>query len=229
MDTYSSPLLMIVMNLLMIVYTLWILSALKPIGAIGKPLGIGMVAWLLALHLGLSRQALFSEEISGPMFLAVIFTDVFAVGGLLVALTPLRKMLWELEQSQLLLLQGIRVCFGATFLLDASIGEIPRAFGILDGFTHIGAGFFGLVAAYSLAMGIHGERRAWFANLFGLADSLIVASTLALVLLPDLGPHHRMIYAVFLSAPLWLWFHLFSIAKLIREPRLSSVTSPRPA
>jgi hypothetical protein len=36
MDTYSSPLLMIVMNLLMIVYTLWILSALKPIGAIGK-------------------------------------------------------------------------------------------------------------------------------------------------------------------------------------------------
>ncbi|MCX7218879.1 MAG: hypothetical protein NTY70_08030, partial [Burkholderiales bacterium] len=61
-----------------------------------------------------------------------------------------------------------------------------------------------------------GNRRAWFANLFGLTDILIVASTLALILLPQIGPHHPMMYAVFLPAPLWLWFHLVSIWKLLR-------------
>ncbi|MBK9219772.1 MAG: hypothetical protein IPL70_16070 [Uliginosibacterium sp.] len=38
-----------------------------------------------------------------------------------------------------MLLQGIRVFFGATFLMQAS-EVLPQTFGILDGFTHIGAG-----------------------------------------------------------------------------------------
>lgn len=96
-----------------------------------------------------------------------------------------------------------------------SLGVLPQSFGFLDGFTHIGAGFFVLIAAFSLAAGVNGARRAWFANLFGLADILIVASSLALVLLPQTGPHHPMMYAVFLPAPLWLWFHVVSIAKLV--------------
>ena len=45
----------------------------------------------------------------------------------------------------------------------------------------------GLIAAFSLAADIDRECFAWFANLFGLADILIVASSLALVLLPRLG------------------------------------------
>jgi len=99
--------------------------------------------------------------------------------------------------------------------MQASLGVLPKTFGILDGFTHIGAGFFGLIAAFSCAASIQGARRAWFANIFGLADILIVAGSLALVLLPQIGPHHSMMYAVFLPAPLWLWFHLISIWKLL--------------
>ena len=97
--------------------------------------------------------------------------------------------------------------FGGTFLMHASLGVLPQSFGFIDGFTHVGARFFVLIAAFSLAAGVNGARRAWFANLFGLADILIVASSLALVLLPQTGPHHPMMYAVFLPAPLWLWFH----------------------
>lgn len=38
-------------------------------------------------------------------------------------------------------------------------------------------------------------------------------------LLPVRMPHHPMMYAVFLHSPLWLWFHLISIWKLLgKEP-----------
>jgi hypothetical protein len=97
----------------------------------------------------------------------------------------------------------------------ASIGSLPRTFGIMDGWTHIAAGFFGLIAAFALARGADRVRLAWFANIFGVADILVVASTLSLVLLPTLTPYRTMMYAVFLPAPLWLWFHIVSIWKLV--------------
>lgn len=210
---------MIGLDLLMIAYTLWAASALRPLGGAGVGIGAALLVWLVLLHLGLSRQMLFPPDISGVAFLLVIFAGVGLVGAVLLLVAPVRRVLLGLDQRQLLLLQGIRVFFGAGFLMQASLGVLPKAFGILDGFTHIGAGFFGLVAAFSLAAGIDGERRAWFANLFGLADILVVASSLALVLLPQIGPHHSMMYAVFLPAPLWLWFHVVSIAKLLGARR----------
>ena len=72
-----------------------------------------------------------------------------------------------------------------------------------------------LIAAFSVAAGVQGARRAWFANLLGLMDILIVTSSLALILLPQIGLHHSTIYAMILPAPLWLWFHLVSIWKLL--------------
>lgn len=208
---------MIGLDILMVIYTLWVLSLGKPLGGQGPLIGAGLLGWLAILHLGLSSEALFPLDIPGMAFLLVIFAGVGAVGALLFGLAPLRKRLLGLDQRQLLLLQGIRVFFGAGFLVQASTGALPQTFGIVDGLTHIGAGFFGLVAAFSVAAGMQGVRRAWFANLFGLADILVVASSLALILLPQIGPHHSMMYAVFLPAPLWLWFHLVSIWKLVRE------------
>ena len=41
-----------------------------------------------------------------------------------------------------------------------------------------------------------------------------MAGALSLILLPDIGPQHAMMYAVFLPAPLWLWFHVVSVWKL---------------
>lgn len=206
---------MIGLDLLMIVYSLWALSTAGPLGRAGWGLGCGLFAWLALLHTGLARQAIFPDAIPGPVLLAIIVAAVGAVGAALLAIPSLRHLLLGLDQRQLLLLQGVRVFFGAGFLVQAGTGVLPQGFGILDGITHIGAGFFGLVAAFSWSIGADRTARAWFANLFGLADILIVASTLALVLLPQIGPHHSMMYAVFLPAPLWLWFHLISIWKLL--------------
>lgn len=215
MSNLSTPWTLIGLDVLMIVYTLWAVSIARPLGRLGAGIALSMLGWLAALHWGLSSESLFPKNISGVAFLVVIFAAVGGVGAVLLLVAPVRRLLFGLDQRQLMLLQGIRAFFGGTFLMHASLGVLPQSFGIIDGFTHIGAGFFGLIAAFSLAAGAHGERRAWFANLFGLADIVIVASSLALVLLPEIGPHHPMMYAVFLPAPLWLWFHIISIAKLV--------------
>ncbi|MEN8179572.1 MAG: hypothetical protein ABFS39_13285 [Pseudomonadota bacterium] len=216
MSEISPTWIMIGLDILMIIYTLWALSFARPLGGRRYVIGILMLLWLVVLHVGLSNQSIFAQDISGIAFLAIIFTAVGAVGAGLLLVPPVRNLLLGLDQRQLMLLQGIRVFFGATFLMQASTGVLPQTFGILDGYTHIGAGFFGLIAAFSVAAGLQGKRRAWFANIFGLVDILVVASSLALVLLPEVGPHHPMMYAVFLPAPLWLWFHLVSIWKLVR-------------
>ncbi len=217
MSESTSAWFMIGLDLVMVVYTLWVLSLVKSATVLRTGIGAAMMAWLALLHLGLSTKSIFPADISGVAFLTIIFLFVGVVGTALFVFTPIRRLLLDLDQKQLLLLQGIRVFFGATFLMQASLGILPTGFGIMDGFTHIGAGFFGLIAAFSLAAGVEGARRAWFANLFGLVDILVVASSLAFVLLPDIGPHHSMMYAVFLPAPLWLWFHIVSIWKLARD------------
>jgi hypothetical protein len=217
-----STILAIVLDLAMIVYTLWILSLSHPSPALRLRIGAILLGWLSLLYLGLSSKQLFPGDISGIAFLLIIFGFVGIVGASLL-LTPLRSLLFSLDQKYLLLFQGIRVFFGANFLMQASTGNLPMVFGILDGWTHISAGFFGLIAAFSLAINNRGKRRAWFANLFGLGDIVVVASSLALILLPKLTPHHAMMYAVFLPAPLWLWFHVISIWKLIVEPNNSSL------
>lgn len=210
------------LDVAMIIYTLWVISLSRRDGKMPLSVGVGMLIWLAALHFGLTTKSLFPADISGAAFLAIVFLVVGVVGVMLLLIRPVREQLLALDQQQLQLLQGIRVFFGANFLMLASLGSLPKTFGILDGWTHIAAGFFGLIAAFALARGANGERRAWFANLFGLADILIVASTLSLLLLPTLTPYHPMMYAVFLPAPLWLWFHLISIWKLVRKaPEIS--------
>ena len=217
MSQLSPAWTMIGLDILMVTYTLWVLSLVKPIGRRGVVVLAVMLAWLTVLHLGLSGQRVFPADISGSAFFSVILVAVVCVGALLLLVPGARHLLMELDQRQLLLLQGIRIFFGATFLMQAATGVLPQTFGLLDGFTHIGAGFFGLIAAFSLAASVQGVRRAWFANVFGLADILIVAGSLAFILLPEIGPHHSMMYAVFFPAPLWLWFHLVSIWKLLRH------------
>lgn len=217
MSAFTSSWFVIFLDFTMIIYTLWVISLGDLKGKLPLGIGIGMLAWLGALHLGLSTKSIFPEDISGPAFLVIVILAVGAVGALLLLVPPIRQTLLALDQRQLMLMQGIRVLFGANFLMQASLGGLPQSFGILDGWTHIGAGFLGLIAAFTLATGADGVRRAWFANLFGVTDILVVASTLSLVLLPTLTPHHPMMYAVFLPAPLWLWFHLVSMWKLLRK------------
>jgi hypothetical protein len=183
------------LDLAMIIYTLWVISLGKGNGKLPVDIGIWMLAWLAFLHLGLSTKSIFPADISGIAFLALVFVAVGAVGAMLLLVPQIRERLLALDQQQLMLMQGIRVFFGANFLMMASLGSLPKTFGILDGWTHIAAGFLGLIAAFALARGADGIRRAWFANIFGLADILIVASTLSLILLPTITPYHTMMYA----------------------------------
>lgn len=213
----TSTWFMIGLNLIMIAYTLWVLSLARPATKLLIGIGVAMAAWLTLLHLGISTKSMFPADISGVVFLMFIFAYVGVVGVVLFVFPPVRRLLTGLGQERLLLFQGIRVFYGAGFLMQAGLGLFPKMFGIWDGWTHIAAGFFGLVAAFSVASGINGLRRAWFANLFGLTDILVVASTIALVLLPDLTPHHSMMYALFFPAPLFLWFHVISLWKLVRD------------
>lgn len=208
----------IALDLLMIAFTLWVLS-LNQKRKMPWGLGTGLLIWLCILHLGISHRLLFSSDISGVGFLAIIFGGVGIVGAALFSIAPVRTRLLALTQEQLLLLQGIRVFFGAGFLMQAAQGQIPLMFGIIDGWTHITAGFLGLAAAFTVSKNLYGNSRILFANIFGLADILVVASSIALILLPELTPHHTMMYAVFLPAPLWFWFHIISLWKLnIQSP-----------
>lgn len=217
MSFFTSSWFAIFLDVAMIVYTLWVISLGDLEGKLPLGIGVGMLAWLGVLHLGLTTKSIFPADISGPAFLAIVVLAVGVVGALLFLVPSIRTQLLALDQRQLLLMQGIRVLFGANFLMQASLRGLPQSFGILDGWTHVGAGFLGLIAAFALATGADGVRRAWFANLFGVTDILVVASTLSLILLPTLTPHHPMMYAVFLPAPLWLWFHLVSMWKLFNK------------
>ncbi|VAW65021.1 hypothetical protein MNBD_GAMMA08-3110 [hydrothermal vent metagenome] len=212
---------MIGLDTIMIIYTLWVLS-LKNNNKFHYGIGLGLFIWLTVLHFGLSTKSLFPEDISGIFFLIIIFIAVGLVGALLLFTPPIRRIVLGLDQQQLLLIQGIRVFFGASFLTQASLGAMPLLFGVIDGWTHVAAGFFGLIAAYSVASGINAARRVWFANIFGLLDILIVASSLSLLILDDITPHGSMMYAVFLPAPLWLWAHLISIYKLVQSNKVGS-------
>ncbi len=113
-----------------------------------------------------NQKPFFFEDISRILFLIIIFVVVGMVGLLLLAVPTVKKIVLGLSQQQLLLMQGIRVFFGASFLMQASLGNMPLTFGIVDGWTHIAAGFFGLVGAFSMESGIDAVRRAWFANIF---------------------------------------------------------------
>ena len=216
MQNFDFKWLMIGLDTLMIIYTLWIISFTNK-NKFNYGVGIGLFIWLTILHFGLSTKSIFPENISGISFLMIIFAAVGLVGVLLLFVTPVRKIVLSLNQRQLLLFQGIRVFFGASFLMQASLGAMPLMFGIIDGWTHISAGFFGLIAAFTMANDLNPSRRAWFANIFGLLDILIVASSLSILILDDITPHGNMMYAVFLPAPLWLWAHLISMYKLINH------------
>lgn len=200
------------LDIAMITFTAWHLlraglSRRLVLGAVGVA-----VAWLAVLGWGLSSAGPLPERVSGGLFFAVVLAFVGLVGA---ALAPFREELLELSHRNLLVPQGIRVFFGANFLIWAVLGVLPQTFGIVDGLLHATAGFLGLLAANERL-----ERATpltWVANLFGLADILVVASTLAFVLLPELGARHPMMFAVFLPAPVWLWLHLVGLFKAVRS------------
>lgn len=219
MPFFASPYATVTLVAIAVIYTLWALGRGRADRPVLLSLGVGLAGWLLIVHGLLAREMAFPADIGGASFLAIVFAAVGAAGALLLGIGPMRRLLLALPQDQLLLLQGVRVWAGALFLAHAAIGVLPLTFGILDGMTHVSAGLFALVAAWCWRSGSDGRRRAVFAHVFGLADILVVASTIAFVLLPVVGPHHPIMHAVFVVAPLWFWFHLLGLRDLWRSRR----------
>ncbi|MEM6818163.1 MAG: hypothetical protein AAF578_05195 [Pseudomonadota bacterium] len=215
-DLFGTP-AMLTLDALMVIYTLWVLSLNRETNIARGPIAIGMFGWMAVLYGIFSTQSLFPENISSVAFYVAILVGVGAIGAFLLGVRAVRECVLAMDQRQLMMFQGIRVYFGAAFLIQGGLGLLPASFGLIDGLTHISAGFFALVAAFAVSTGIKGRRHTWFANAFGLGDILIVATSLAFVLLEEIGPHHPMMYAVFLPAPLWLWAHVVSIYKLTVE------------
>lgn len=203
------------LDILMIIYTLWVVS-LNRNGKMSWIIGFIMILWLWVIHFLLSWRIIFPESINWFIFLMIIFWYVWFIWIVWCLIPGVRKLISELSQEQLLLMQWVRVFFGANFLMLAAYELLPTLFGVIDGWTHISAGFFALIAAFTVSKKIYANSRVLFANIFGLVDIIIVASTIALVLLPVITPYSAMMYAVFLPAPLWFWFHIVSLYRVFR-------------
>lgn len=208
---------MIALDLFMVAYTYWLFARAGVPRMVRTGVAAALVLLLVPLYLLFSPAGVMPTVMGGPLFLLIVVVYVGVVGGVMLGVLAIRRALLSLDQEVLLLPQGIRVFFGAGFLMQAATGILPTTFGILDGFTHIGAGFLGLLAASIVVARPEKTAVVWLANVFGLADILVVASTLALVLLPIITPRHSMMFAVFLPAPIWAWLHVLSIAKLVRR------------
>lgn len=216
MSLFGTP-TMLLLDGLMIAWTWWVLSRNPATRAIRGAAVVVLTAWLGVLYVVLAVTRPFPAGLTSVAFYAIVLLGVAAIGALLLGTAAVRHRMLALDQRQLMLFQGIRVYFGAAFLVQGGLGILPATFGVIDGLSHITAGFLGLIGAIAVSTSAMSTRRIWLANVFGLADILVVATTLAFVLLPQIGPHHPMMYAVFLPAPLWLWAHIVSIAKLLRE------------
>ncbi|MGK7943626.1 MAG: hypothetical protein AB4058_04075 [Microcystaceae cyanobacterium] len=196
----------------------FLLESLRRVGAKPKfrfSLGVIFGVWLILLHFLISGQKLFPANINSIAFLAAIVLGVAIVGVGCFA-TPLRSYLLAIPQEYILLIQGLRVFFGAGFLVEASLGVMPVYFGIADGATHILAAFFALKAGLLFAKHGNNQGEIWFANIFGLVDILLVASGLAFFLLSQVGPHHNVMYAALFAAPIFINLHLVSMLKLLK-------------
>lgn len=203
------------LDILMITYTLWVLS-LNRNGKIPWLIGLIMILWLFVIHFLLSWRIIFPETMNGLIFLMIIFGYVWLIWVVWYLIPGVRKMISELSQEQLLLMQWIRIFFWANFLMLAAYQILPMIFWVIDGWTHISAGFFGIIAAYTASKKLYANSRIIFANIFGIVDIIIVASTIALLLLPEITPYSSMMYAVFLPAPLWFWFHIVSLYRVFK-------------
>jgi glyoxylase-like metal-dependent hydrolase (beta-lactamase superfamily II) len=216
----ASRFVMLFLEAVALVWTLAVFRRRRAgvLGLVG--VGAGLSLWAALVHVAASR-AWVPAQLGAAPFLGLVVLAVGVVGAAL-RLSLASRAVARLAQADLLELQGVRTLFGATFLVQGLVGALPRTFGVVDGVTHLVAGLLGLAAAWALRRDEARTGLAWAANLFGLVDIVVVLSSLAFVLLADVGAHHPMMYAVFGPAAFWACWHVVSLARLVR-PRAGSV------
>ena len=202
-----------------LVLTGFLVEVLRRSGATRRlQIGVGFVsaAWIGALAVLIHDEMLYPESISPIAFFATILGAVGAFTAIGI-LTPVGRALAKAPQELLMLPQGLRVFFGAGFLIEGVLGVLPQGFAIADGITHITAAFLCLKAAVLVQAKAAEHGELWTANLFGLIDIVVVASGLALFLLGEVGPHHNVMLAALFAAPVFINLHLVSLWKLVAD------------
>ena len=166
-------------------------------------------------HWGIGGGHIFPKDISGTVFYAVIL--VGATSGVGLLFLTLRKPFFNLSQEYLQMTQGIRIFVSAGFFTEAALGVIPLEFGIMDGFMHAASAFSALIAATLYMKNSSLKNTAlWVANAIGVADILIIVTSICFFVWEDIGPNHNMQYVVFFGGVVFLWIHFVSIVKLLK-------------
>ena len=200
----------LIMDVLLATVLLWVLHANGATSRMLAAVGAGAALWLGFMVWGIGGQNLFQADIGSWAFFAILLCGVVGVLVLFMA-TRLGALLSKGGQEFLLLPQGLRAFFGAGFLVEGALGVMPRDFAVLDGLTHITAAVLALMTALMLARRQVGLGAVWLTNLFGLVDVVVVAAGIAFVLLPQIGPHHNVMYAALFAAPIFIALHLLSL------------------
>ena len=200
--------------IIMAVATLWLFWKGKANKRTLWTVGLIFTIAILGMHWLFGGQNLLPSNLAGIWFYAIILGGA-ALVVLLLELSS-KKVMGNLSQEQLQIVQGLRVFVGGGFLMEGVLNVIPGWFSILDGFFHIASGFLALLSAVAFSK-IWKERKPllWLSNIIGLTDILVIVTGICFLVWDDLGPYHNMNYVVFGAGPIFLWIHYNSIKKLL--------------
>lgn len=218
MEKYAfTTLYVVLMDLMMLLAFIKLIKIGKGSNLLQFLFAIISILWISLLYWATNNKQIIPEDISGMTFYIIILLFVGLIGGIIFA-SPLRKVVFNLSQENILQWQGLRVFVAAGFFTEGALGIIPTDFGILDGFMHVTSGFLALVAAITYIKAYSSRVfLLWLSNIVGLLDVVIIATGICFFVFKDLGPHHNMMLAVFYIAPLIIWLHFVSIIKLIKK------------
>jgi hypothetical protein len=178
--------------------------------------GIISFAYIVLEHWGIGGGNIFPKDISGTTYYIIILIGATLGVGLLYL--TFRKPFFNLSQEHLQMTQGLRVFVSAGFFTEAALGIIPLEFGIMDGFMHAASGFSALIAATLFVKNSAFKNKVlWIANIIGVTDILIIVTSIYFWVWKDIGPNHNMQYVVFFGGVIFLWIHLVSVIKLIKN------------
>ena len=116
------PIAAVGLDAAMIAYTSWHLGRAGVPLRVRAVLAVAASGWLAVLGWLLPAWGPLPERVSGVVFYAAVLGFVAAVGA---GLYPFRHALLALSDRDLLVPQGIRVFFGASFLAQAATGALP--------------------------------------------------------------------------------------------------------
>ncbi len=204
----------LLVDMIVAVATLWLFWKGRANTRTLWTVGVVFIVAILGMHWLFGGQNLLPSNLSGIWFYTIILIGA-ALVVLILELSSM-KIMDNLSQEHLQIVQGLRVFVGGGFLMEGVLNVIPGWFSILDGFLHIASGFLALLSAIGFSNNWKESRPLlWLANMVGITDILVIVTGICFLAWDDLGPYHNMNYVVFGAGPILLWLHYNSIKKIL--------------